>query len=321
MARSGDGGVKRRATQATAWRGSAPAELRALVRRALAEDIGAGDATTLALVPPRLRARGLLRAKAAGVVSGQRVAELVFRALDPAARYEVRLEDGARVRPGETVAIVSARARALLGGERTALNFLQRLSGIATLTARFVEAVAGSGVRILDTRKTTPGLRALEKQAVAAGGGCNHRFGLDDAILVKENHVAAAGDFTRAVCRALLASRRRRPPLPVIVEAHDLTQVALALDLGADRILLDNFSPAQVRCALALAAGVPVAIEVSGGVSLRNAKRYAQPGVDFLSIGALTHSAPALDLSLDFEPLAETRRKPSRKQARGGRRG
>lgn len=199
---------------------------------------------------------------------------------------------------------MTAGARAILTAERVALNFLQRLSGIATLTARFVDAVAGTAAAILDTRKTTPGLRALEKRAVAAGGGRNHRFGLDDAILLKDNHVAAVGEFTRAVCRALLAARRCCPPLPVIVEAHTLGQAALAIDLGVDRVLLDNFKPAQVRRAVALAAGgapgaaapagARVEIEVSGGVNLGNVKRYALPGVDCILIGALTHSAPAL---------------------------
>ncbi|MBM3317550.1 MAG: carboxylating nicotinate-nucleotide diphosphorylase [Candidatus Eisenbacteria bacterium] len=301
-------------SRARAGRGAAPGELRALVRRALAEDVGAGDATTLGLVAPRTRARGVIRAKAAGVVSGHAVAALVFRALDPRARYEVEVADGGRAEAGAAVATVTAGARAILTGERVALNFLQRLSGIATLTARFVAAVGEGGAAILDTRKTTPGLRALEKQAVATGGGRNHRFGLDDAILVKDNHVAALGDFTRAVCRALLAARRCRPPLPVIVEARTLGQAALAIDLGVDRVLLDNFTPAQVRRAVALAAGeapgaaapagARVEIEVSGGVNLGNVKRYALPGVDCISIGALTHSAPAFDLSLDLEPIA-----------------
>jgi nicotinate-nucleotide pyrophosphorylase (carboxylating) len=307
------------------------AYLREIVRHALAEDLGTGDATTAALIEAQLRARGVIRAKAPGVLSGLMPACLAFRELDGAIDIRLEIRDGARVAPGSAVATLTGRAQAILSGERVALNFLQHLSGIATLTARFVEAVSGTGVMIFDTRKTVPGLRVLEKLAVAHGGGTNHRRGLDDAILVKDNHIAAVGDVARAVALAVEGARRYTPPLPVIVEAHDLAAVALACRAEVQRILLDNFTPAQVAEAIAIVHAAPrpsggtgappstdadaertlspqdarIRIEVSGGITLANVRAYALPGVDVISIGALTHSAPALDLSLELERIED----------------
>ena len=268
-----------------------------LVARALSEDLGAGDVTTAAVVDEDARASAVIALKEDGVVYGLRVAELAFRALDPRVGSQRQVTEGVWVDPGPVLELAGA-ARALLGAERTALNFLQRLSGIATLTARYVRAVAGTGVRILDTRKTTPGMRALEKAAVRAAGGVNHRAGLHDAILIKENHVALAGGVGEAVRRAQAAS----PALPVQVECRSLAEVDAALGAGAPRLLLDNMTPERLREAVER-VGARATLEASGGVTLENIEAIAATGVEFISVGALTHSAPALDLSLTMEPL------------------
>jgi nicotinate-nucleotide pyrophosphorylase (carboxylating) len=273
-------------------------ELREVVERALAEDVGSGDATTTATVPAEARARALITQKAPGVIFGLDVAEMTFRALDPEVAIERLAPEGEWRSGGEVMSLVGS-ARALLSAERTALNFLQRLSGIATLTARYVSAVEGSDVRILDTRKTTPGLRALEKAAVAAGGGTNHRTGLYDAILIKENHAALAGGVGEAVRKARAAA----PGLLVEVECRTLEEVEEALSAGAPRILLDNMTPQQLRAAAQHVAG-RAELEASGGITLEGLREIASTGLDFISVGALTHSAPALDLSLILHPLS-----------------
>ncbi len=272
--------------------------IRDAVDRALAEDVGSGDVTTEATVPEGARARALITQKAPGVVFGIELAEASFRTLDAAIRSERLVEEGVW-RDGGPVLDLEGSARAILTGERTALNFLQRLSGIATLTARCVEAVAGTGARILDTRKTTPGLRLLEKAAVAAGGGTNHRIGLFDSVLIKENHAAIAGGVGEAVHRV----REAAPEMPLEVECRSLDEVEQALAAGAQRILLDNMSLAQLRASVERVRG-RAELEASGGVTLETLPEIARTGVDFISVGALTHSAPALDLSLILEPLS-----------------
>jgi nicotinate-nucleotide pyrophosphorylase (carboxylating) len=268
-----------------------------LVARALAEDVGSGDVTTNAIVPADARARATISQKSPGAVFGLELAEQTFRQLDPQIAVERLAEEGVW-RDGGPVLRVEGSARAILTGERTALNFLQRLSGIATATARYVRAVEGTGVRILDTRKTTPGLRALEKAAVAAGGGTNHRIGLCDAVLIKENHAAIAGGVGEAVRRA----RGAAPDMPLEVECRTLEEIDQALAAGARRILLDNMSARQLREAVELVGG-RAELEASGGVTLEAVPEIAQTGLQFISVGALTHSAPALDLSLILEPL------------------
>ncbi len=272
-------------------------QLSEVVARALAEDIGPGDATSAATVDEGARARATITQKAPGVLFGLDAAEEAFRQLDPGVEIE-RLAPEGEWREGGPVLRVEGRTRALLGAERTALNFLQRLSGVATATARAVKEVEGSGAQILDTRKTTPGLRALEKAAVRAGGGVNHRAGLYDAILIKENHAAAAGGVGEAVRRARAAA----PDLPLEVECRDLAEVDEALDAGATRLLLDNMPPAHLREVVEHVAG-RATLEASGGITLENLGEAATTGVEFISIGALTHSASALDLSLTLEPL------------------
>jgi nicotinate-nucleotide pyrophosphorylase (carboxylating) len=267
------------------------------VARALAEDVGSGDVTTAATVLEGARARALITQKAPGVVFGLDVAEQVFRQLDPAIEF-VRLVEEGVWRDGGPVLQVEGSAQAILTGERTALNFLQRLSGVATMAARAARAVEGTGAKILDTRKTTPGLRALEKAAVAAGGATNHRAGLYDAILIKENHATLAGGVGEAVRRA----REAAPELPLEVEARTLGEVDEALSAGARRILLDNMTTAELRSAVQRVGG-RAELEASGGVTLETLGEIASTGVQFISVGALTHSAPALDLSLLLEPL------------------
>jgi nicotinate-nucleotide pyrophosphorylase (carboxylating) len=260
---------------------------------ALAEDVGAGDRTTEATVPAGARCRATLLLEEPGVVCGLPVATAVFQALDSDVRVEPKLDEGARVDAAPAVlAEIAGPARAVLTGERTALNLLGRLCGIATLTSRYVDAVEGSGARILDTRKTTPCLRALEKYAVRCGGGENHRFGLDDAILVKENHIRIAGGIAAAV-HALGTTE-----LPVEVEAETLADVEAALAAGVTRILLDNMTPAENREAVELVAG-RAQLEASGGISLDTVRAYAETGVDFISVGALTHGARSLHVSLE----------------------
>jgi nicotinate-nucleotide pyrophosphorylase (carboxylating) len=268
-----------------------------IVARALAEDVGPGDVTTSATVPESARARALITQKAPGVVFGLDPAEQTFRALDPEVKLERLVAEGVWREGGEVLGL-EGRARALLSAERTALNFLQRCSGVATLTARCVQAVQGTGARILDTRKTTPGLRALEKAAVAAGGGTNHRAGLYDAMLIKENHAALAGGVGEAVGRA----RAYAPDLPLEVECRTLAEVDEALAAGATRILLDNMSVEELRAAVDQVGG-RAELEASGGVTLQTLREIAGTGVQFISVGAVTHSAPALDLSLILQPL------------------
>ena len=274
-----------------------PAAYRDLVRRALDEDLGAGDVTTDATVDPAQRARGVFIVKAPCVVAGLDVAAETFRQVDASVAVACRRLDGERCAPGDEIAVVTGPARALLIAERTALNFLQRLSGIATRTRQFVDAAAGR-ITILDTRKTTPTLRALEKYAVAAGGGTNHRAGLYDAILIKDNHVRLAGGVAEAVAR----TRRRSPQLRIEVEAQTLAEVDEALASGADIILADNMGPADVRETVARARG-RAKVEISGGVTLDRIQELGATGADYVSVGALTHSAPAVDISFEIEPI------------------
>jgi nicotinate-nucleotide pyrophosphorylase (carboxylating) len=268
-----------------------------IVARALTEDLGNGDVTTAATVPADARASALITQKAAGVIFGLAPAEETFRALDPEAEIERLVQEGLWRERGEVLRVVG-RARALLSAERTALNFLQRLSGVATLAARCVQAVQGTGAVILDTRKTTPGLRALETAAVAAGGATNHRAGLYDAILIKENHAALAGGVGAAVASARAAA----PELPLEVECRSIAEVDEALAAGAPRILLDNMDAAALRAAVAHVDG-RASLEASGGITLDTLKETASTGVDFVSMGSITHSAPALDLSLILTSL------------------
>jgi nicotinate-nucleotide pyrophosphorylase (carboxylating) len=272
-------------------------ELESLVRRALAEDLGSGDLTTQATVPDGTPARARITQKQPGVLFGIDAAELAFAVLDPSARFERLAEEGVW-RDGGPVLDLEGSAAALLGAERTALNLLARLSGVATLTARYVEAVRGTRARVLDTRKTTPGLRLLEKAAVAAGGGTNHRVGLFDAILIKENHAAMAGGVGEAVRLAHAAS----PDVPLEVECRTREEVDEALAAGARRLLLDNMTLDELR-AIAERVGGGAELEASGGIGLETIRDVAETGVDFISVGALTHSAPSLDLSLLLEPL------------------
>jgi nicotinate-nucleotide pyrophosphorylase (carboxylating) len=269
-----------------------------LVQGALREDVGSGDVTTLATVAEDADALALITQKAPGSIYGLQVAELVFAQLDPAARFERMVEEGAWRDDGGPVMTVQGHARALLTGERTVLNFLAHLSGVATLAARAAAAMRGTGAKVLDTRKTTPGLRALEKAAVAAGGASNHRVGLYDAILIKENHIAAAGGIAAAIQRVRAATPRLAQTLEV--EVRDADEIEQALQAGAPRLLLDNMDDAQLRAAVAQVAG-RAELEASGGVTLQTLRACAQTGVQWVSMGALTHSAPALDLSMLLE--------------------
>jgi nicotinate-nucleotide pyrophosphorylase (carboxylating) len=275
-----------------------PGAYRELVRRALAEDFGWGDVTTEGTIDPRQKAKAVILAKASCVIAGLDIASEAFRQLDPSVSITVHRPDGSRCEPGTIVAEYAGHATGLLTAERTALNFLQRLSGIATLTRRFVDAAAGR-ITVLDTRKTTPLLRALEKYAVRAGGGVNHRSGLDDGILIKDNHVRLAGGVAEAVKRMKAANQE----MPIEVEAQSLADVDAALTAGVDIILLDNLPIEHVRDAVARIAG-RAKIEISGGVTLERMPELAATGADYVSIGALTHSAPAADLSLEIEPDA-----------------
>jgi nicotinate-nucleotide pyrophosphorylase (carboxylating) len=271
--------------------------VRELIDRALAEDVGAGDVTTAALVPAGARARARIVQKAPGVVAGLGVAAAVFERVDPELGWRPHAREG-EWRDGGPVAEVDGSVASILRGERVALNFLGRLSGVATLTARFVRAVEGTGARILDTRKTTPGLRELEKAAVKAGGGRNHRLGLFDAMLVKENHIAAAGGVGEATRSALGAADGLR----VEIECASLADVDEALAAGAKALLLDNFSNEELAEAVARVAG-RAELEASGNVTLETVRAIAETGVDYISVGALTHSAAALDLSLKIETV------------------
>jgi nicotinate-nucleotide pyrophosphorylase (carboxylating) len=266
---------------------------RPLIELAIAEDIGPGDATSEAVLPASVTLHGRITAKGTGVIAGLPVAEAVFSHVDPALRFTPHTHDGAGVEPGDLVAEVVGPGRGMLSAERLALNFLQQLSGIATLTRTFVQAVAGTQATILDTRKTHPGYRLLEKYAVRMGGGQNHRLSLYDMLLIKDNHIEAAGSIAAAVERA----HEAYPNLPVEVEVKNLDELRETLALAVDRIMLDNMDLDEMRAAVQLTAG-QVPLEASGGVSLERAATIASTGVDYISIGALTHSAPALDLSM-----------------------
>ena len=268
---------------------------------ALAEDIGAGDATVEFFIDPAQTASARIFAKERAVVAGANVAAETFARVDPSLTVGVERPDGMVVGPGDTVLTIQGRAGAILTGERVALNFLQRLSGVATLTRRFVDAVAGTKAKILDTRKTTPGLRALEKAAVVAGGGVNHRMGLYDMVMVKDNHLLADPDLQGAITRA----RTARPDLRIELEADNLGQVYIFLTLsGVDVILLDNMTPQDLRAAVNLgrAQGSRVQFEASGGINLETVRAIAETGVQWISVGALTHSARSIDFSLEFLP-------------------
>ena len=271
-------------------------ELAEIVRRALSEDIGSGDITTLVTVPETAVGVGRIIAKTAGVVAGLPVAAEVFRQVDAALRFDSFVTDGDAVAAGTALCEIRGLSRSILTGERVALNFMQRLSGIATKTARFVELIAGSEARIVDTRKTTPGLRLLEKYAVRVGGGFNHRFGLYDAVLIKDNHIQASGGISPAVQQAFALAPHT---MTVTVECDTLAQVQEALDAGADIVLLDNMSLDDLRQAVYI-VGKDAATEASGGVTEETVVAIAATGVSIISVGALTHSATALDISLDL---------------------
>jgi nicotinate-nucleotide pyrophosphorylase (carboxylating) len=273
-----------------------PSLYRDLVRRALQEDVGDGDITTESVVDASVRARGVFLAKSRCVLAGLDVAVEAFRQLDPAIEFTAEKRDGHACAPGEAIGELDGTARALLTGERTALNFLQRLSGIATVARRFVEA-SGGRITVLDTRKTTPSLRALEKYAVRTGGGTNHRFGLFDAILIKDNHVRLAGGVAAAIARV----RRHVPLLPIEIEAQTLGEVDEAIAAGADTVLVDNLSAADIHTAVARVHG-RAKVEISGGVTLDCIPALAATGADYVSVGALTHSAPAADISFEIDP-------------------
>ncbi len=277
-----------------------PADYRELIEHFLKEDLGVGDLTTEATVHEGQRALGRIVAKAPLVLAGCDVAVEVFRLLDSGVSVEAKCRDGDRLRPGDEPAIVAGRARALLSGERLALNILQRLAGIATLTRQFVDAVAGTAAKILDTRKTTPGLRSLEKYAVTVGGGYNHRRDLGDAILIKENHIRMAGGVKQALEAVKAQQSRARF---VEIEVTTIEELDQALSRAPDVILLDNMTPGEVREAVQIVGHRKIILEASGGITLLNARAYAEAGADWISVGALTHSAPAADLSLEIEPL------------------
>ena len=279
-----------------------PAFVRGEVRRFLAEDIGSGDITTAWTVPAGRTASGWIVARQTCVVAGLPIAEAVFGELDGGVSAEALVGDGARVEAGRRLMRLAGPAAPILSGERLALNLLQRLSGVATLTRRYVDAITGTRASVSDTRKTTPGLRLFEKYAVRVGGGRNHRMGLHDAVLIKDNHVAASGGI-KAALRAV--SARQTGDVVVQVEVDSLSQLAEALDAGARAVLLDNFAPADTARAVHLVrvrpGGDTVWIESSGGITLANIREYAEAGVDTISVGALTHSAPSVDIALDFD--------------------
>jgi nicotinate-nucleotide pyrophosphorylase (carboxylating) len=278
-----------------------PSEIRAAVKAALAEDIGSGDATTLATVPANAAAKSVLRSRESLVVAGIEFAEIAFRELSRKIKIEKLLCDGERASAGKILLKISGPARAILNAERVALNFIQRLSGIATVTAQFVDAIKGTRSQILDTRKTTPGWRRFEKYAVTCGGGKNHRIGLFDMILIKDNHLAALkNEKPNAIAAAIQRARIKFPKLKVEVEADTLKQVEQAADARADFILLDNMDLKQLRRAVKMVKG-RAKTEASGGVNLKTVGAIAETGVDFISVGALTHSARAMDIGLDFE--------------------
>jgi nicotinate-nucleotide pyrophosphorylase (carboxylating) len=275
--------------------------LRRLVEQALEEDLGRGDVTSDLLVPPEATARAVVRSRGEGVTAGIEVAALVFETANPRVSFTTLTPDGATVRRGQDLAVVAGEARRLLHAERVALNFLQRLSGVATLTARYVDAIRGTRARIIDTRKTTPGLRPLEKYAVRAGGGFNHRRDLSDAMLIKDNHLVAIAAQGGSLADAVKRARAVLPhTLKIETEVDRLDQIPAALEAGVDIILLDNMAPNDLRKAVALIDGRAIT-EASGGITLATVREIAATGVDVISVGALTHSAPVLDIGLDFE--------------------
>jgi nicotinate-nucleotide pyrophosphorylase (carboxylating) len=272
----------------------------AIVELALAEDIGTGDVTTLSTVPADAQARGTMIVKAPGIISGLEAAAYTFRRVDPTILFQPCVTDGTAVEPGSVIVELSGPARGLLVGERVALNLLQRLSGVATMTARFVAETAGTRAKVVDTRKTTPGLRVLEKAAVRHGGGHNHRVGLSDGVLIKDNHLAAIGGSDR-VTKAIEAARAFAPhTIKIEVEVTTLAEVREAVAAGADIILLDNMDLEMMRDAVGIVGGRAL-VEASGNVRLETVRAIAETGVDLISAGALTHSAPALDISLNFD--------------------
>ena len=273
-----------------------------IVERALEEDLP--DITSEAIFTPQDRGRARFLVKAEGVIAGLPLAEKTFRMIEQAAEFEVKARDGDRVKPGDIVAEVEAAVVTLLSGERTALNLMQRASGIATATRRYVDAVAGTRAKIYDTRKTAPGLRALDKYAVICGGGENHRFGLYDMFLIKNNHIDRAGSIRAAVDRI----RERKPPQRIMIEVRDPAELEEALDVHPDFILLDNMTPAEMRAAVERVAGA-VPLEASGGITLANVRQIAETGVDRISIGALTHSVQALEISMRIERAASGERR------------
>lgn len=276
-------------------------EIRRAVRAALAEDLGSGDVTTLATVPATAKSVALMNAREPLTVAGIQFAEIAFRELSSKIQFKHFARDGQRVKAGAPLLKISGPSRALLSAERVALNFVQRLSGVATATAQFSEIIRGTKAKILDTRKTTPGWRRFEKYAVNCGGGKNHRVGLFDMVLIKDNHlVALRNEKPNAIAAAVARARKKFPRLKVEVEADTLAQVAQAADAGADIILLDNMTTAQLRAAVKLVRG-RAQTEASGGVNLKTVRAIAETGVDFISVGAITHSARAVDIGLDFE--------------------
>ena len=277
-----------------------PQQVQQAVRTALAEDVGTGDATTLALVPAELQSKAVMAARESLTVCGLAFAVEAYRQLDPTVRVTLRAKDGDTLDKGGILLQVEGPSRALLTAERVSLNFLQRLSGVATIARRFVNEVAGTKAKILDTRKTLPGWRMFEKYAVACGGATNHRIGLYDMILIKDNHLVALRDARpNAVAAAVARARAAYPQLKVEVEADNLTQVAQAVEAGADIILLDNMTNEMMREAVQSVQGCAL-LEASGGVNLKTVRGKAETGVDFISVGALTHSAPSVDIGLDF---------------------
>jgi len=274
---------------------------------ALEEDLGRGDCTSNSSVPSTLEHEGFILAKEAGVVAGIEVAREVFNRVDPAVVFEAKVADGDAVNVGDVVIRIQGNARSILGAERLALNFMQRMSGVATTTRKAMDVLAGTPTRVLDTRKTTPGLRAFEKWAVRSGGGVNHRMGLYDMVLIKDNHVDYAGSMTAALAGVQAYFDGGEPRVPVVVEVRSMAELNEALaaseaeGLKLERLLLDNFSPAQVKEAVAHVAG-RLPLEASGGIDLSNLRAYGEAGVDFVSMGALTHSVKSLDLSLKTQP-------------------
>jgi nicotinate-nucleotide pyrophosphorylase (carboxylating) len=280
---------------------SSKLQIEEIIDRALAEDLGKGDVTTDALIPSEQQGTGIIVAKKEGILAGTGAAKQVFHRVDPGLKVEILLEDGARVKPGSKVAKVSGSTASILKAERVALNFLQRLSGIASETNRYVEAVKGLPVRIMDTRKTTPGLRSLEKHAVRAGGGENHRMSLGDGILIKDNHLAALRSQGLNIKEIIAKAKQNAPQrLPVEVEVGTVSEALEAVEAGADIIMLDNMNLEDMRKAAKSIHGHAL-IEASGGITLDNVRAVAETGVDFISIGALTHSTRALDISLELE--------------------